>query len=190
MGAFDHIILLLSFVYALAIGHLLTTVALLLRRRREVRFSALHAFWMLNALVAIIANWISFWDLRGLPSWSVWTIFFTFLLAFTNYLYAALVSPEIRAEGAVDLVAFQAEHRLEIVGSWFALAVIALLANVVYGHVFGVITWGEQNLAVAPMVISGIVALIWRARWAQISSAVVVAASWALYFGALQGAIH
>jgi hypothetical protein len=190
MGAFDHIILLLSFVYALAIGHLLTTAALLLRRRREVRFSSLHAFWMLNALVAIIANWISFWDLRGLPSWSVWTIFFTFLIAFSNYLQAALVSPEIRAEGAVDLVAFQAEHRLEIVGSWFVLAVIALAANVVYGHVFGVITWDEQNLAVIPMVISGAMALIWRARWAQIGAAVIVAASWMLYFGALQGAIH
>jgi hypothetical protein len=190
MGAFDHIILLLSFVYALAIGHLLTTVAMLLRRRREVRFSALHAFWMLNALVAIVANWISFWDLRALPRWDVATIFFTFLIAFANNLMAALVSPEVKPDGPIDLVAFQAEHRLDIVGSWLVLAIIALVANAVYGRVFGVITWDEQNLAVIPMVVAGVIAVIWRARWAQIAAAVVVAASWTLYFAALQGAIH
>lgn len=190
MGAFDHIILLLSFVYALAIAHLLTTAALLLRRRRGVRFSALQAFWMLNALTTIIANWISFWDLRALPSWSVPTIFFTFLIAFTNYLQAALVCPEVRTEGTVDLVAFQTGHRLEIVGSWFASAAIALVANAVYGQILGVITWDKQNLAVIPMAVSGVVALTWRARWAQVGAALIVAASWTVYFVALQGAIH
>jgi hypothetical protein len=190
MHAFDHIILLLSFVYALAIGHLLTTVALLVRRRRDVRFSGLQAFWMLTALVTIMANWISFWDLRALPRWDAATIVFTFLIAFTNYLQAALVCPEAKAEGSIDLVAFQTQHRVEIVGAWVASAVIALIANLVYGQVFGVITWDQQNLAVVPMAISGAIALIWPARWAQVGAAVVVAAAWTFYFVALQGAIH
>jgi hypothetical protein len=103
---------------------------------------------------------------------------------------AALVSPEVRAEGPIDLVAFQTEHRLDIVGSWLALAIIAVVANVVYGRVFGVITWDQQNLAVIPMVLSGVLALVWRARWAQLAATVIVAASWVLYFGALQGAIR
>jgi hypothetical protein len=41
--AFDYIITLLSFVYALAIAHLLATVAELVRARKRVRFSWLNA---------------------------------------------------------------------------------------------------------------------------------------------------
>jgi hypothetical protein len=43
VGAFEHVILLLSFVYALAIAHLLTTVAGLVRGWERVRFSWPHA---------------------------------------------------------------------------------------------------------------------------------------------------
>jgi hypothetical protein len=190
LGAFDHIILLLSFVYALAIAHLLSTTAMLIRRSAEVRFSALNAFWMLNALVVIMANWLSFWDLRTLPRWSVATIFFTFVIAFTNYLQAALVCPEADGEGHLDLVEFQSRQRTRIAGSFLASGVTALVANFAYGRVFGVVTWDKQNLAVIPMLVGCLIALIWRARWAQIAAAIVIASAWAYYFAALQGDLH
>jgi hypothetical protein len=187
MGAFDHIILLLSFVYALAIAHLLSTTAMLIRRSREVRFSALNAFWMLNALVVIMANWISFWDLRALSSWSVATIFFTFLIAFTNYLQAALACPETDGEGPIDLVAFQVRQRVRIAASFIASGVTALIANFAYSRNLGVVAWDRQSLAVIPMLAGCLVALIWRARWAQIAGVIVIAGAWAFYFTGLQG---
>ena len=190
MGAFDHIILLLSFVYALAIGHLLTTTAMLIRRAAEVRFSALNAFWMLNALVVIMANWLSFWDLRTLPSWSVATIFFTFLIAFTNYLQAALACPETGGSGLLDLVEFQARQHARIAASFVASGVTALIANFAYARVLGVITWDRENLAVVPMLVGGVVALIWRARLAQIGAAVLITAAWTFYFTGLQADLH
>jgi hypothetical protein len=190
MGAFDHIIVLLSFVYAMAIAHLLSTTAALIRRGPAVRLSALHGFWMLNALLTIMANWIGFWDLRSLPSWPIATIFFTFVIAFSNYLQSALVCPEVGAEGPLDLVTFQAEQRRRIMASWTASAATALAGNVVYGGGFSIATWSQANLAVGPMVASGLVGLLWRARLAQVAAAAIAAVAWIVYFAALQPAIR
>ena len=190
MGAFDHIILLLSFVYALAIAHLLSTTALIMRESGRVRFSALHAFWMVNALAVIMANWISFWDMRSLPSWSVATIFFTFAMAFTNYLQAALVCPEVKAGEPLDLVAFAAGQRTRYVAAFLASVVFAVAANAVYGSIYGIVTWDIANLAVAPMAPVAIAALIWPHRWAQWAAAVLIAADWIAYFALVQPALR
>jgi hypothetical protein len=71
MAAFEHVISLLSFVFALAITHLLLTVAGFVRSWERVRFSTPHALWLLNGLITVLANWISFWDMRSLPVWSI-----------------------------------------------------------------------------------------------------------------------
>lgn len=190
MGAFDHIILLLSFVYALAIAHLLTTVAMLIRQSARVRFSALHAAWMWNALMVIMANWIGFWDMRTLPDWTVATIFFTFGMAFVNYLQAALVCPEVIAGEALDLVEFQARERRRILGSAAGSCVLAALANFVYGSAFGVISWNAANLAVVPMAVATLAATVWRWRWLQVGAAVTTLGLWAFYFIAVQAAVR
>src|SRR5690349_13329090 len=67
MSAFEHVILLLSFVYALALTHLLLSIAGMIRAASRVRFSIIFAFWMANAFMVIIGDWISFYDLRALP---------------------------------------------------------------------------------------------------------------------------
>jgi hypothetical protein len=190
MGAFDHIILLLSFVYALAIAHLLSTTALIIREIDHVRFSGLHAFWMVNALAVIMANWISFWDMRSLPSWSVPTIFFTFAMAFTNYLGAALVCPEVTRGEPLDLVEFAERQRTRYVGATVASCVMAVVANAVYGSVFGLVTWDLANLVVIPMVALSLAALIWPQRWVQWSVAGLLTLVWVVYFAVVQGAIR
>jgi hypothetical protein len=189
MGAFDHIILLLSFVYALAIAHLLSTSALLIRRSARVRFSARAAFWMGNALVIILANWIGFWDLRALPSWSVGTILFTFVIAFTNYLTAALACPQTEGHDELDLVDFFDRQRVKILVSTLASCVTALVANVVYGQAQGVITWDQANVAVVPMTAGVLIALVWRGRAAQAIGPALITGAWIVYFTALQGAL-
>ena len=189
MGAFDHIILLLSFVYALAIAHLLSTIALLIRQSACVRFSARAAFWMVNALVIILANWIGFWDLRALPSWSIGTILFTFLIAFTNYLTAALACPQTEGNGELDLVSFFDRQRVKILVSTLASCAAALVANVVYGQALGAITWDRGNLAVVPMTAAVLIPLIWRSRVAQVIGPALITAAWIFYFTALQGAL-
>src|SRR5665213_3324907 len=65
MRAFDYVIMLFAFVYALATAHLLTTVAELIRERARVRFSWVHAAWMSVGLFEILAWWIGMWNMRA-----------------------------------------------------------------------------------------------------------------------------
>jgi hypothetical protein len=190
MGAFDHIILLLSFVYALAIAHLLATTAQLIRESERVRFSGLVAFWMVNSLASIMANWISFWDMRGLPSWSVGTILFTFVIAFTNYLAAALACPEVVRGEPLDLVDFARRQRPRYVGAFLAIVVVALAANWVYGSMYGMVTWDLANLAVLPMLALTVAALIWPQRWVQWTVAGLMTVIWVVYFVVVQPPIR
>ena|SRR6266487_2289426 len=45
---FQHITVLFSFVFAIAMTHVLSCVSKLILARGRVRFSGLHALWMLN----------------------------------------------------------------------------------------------------------------------------------------------
>lgn len=65
MTAFEHVTALLSFVYALALTHLLARIAELIVARDRVKFSGLLTLGMVNAILLVFANWLSLWDLRS-----------------------------------------------------------------------------------------------------------------------------
>ena len=188
MTAFEHVLLLLSFVYALAIAHCFSCIAALIRASRRVRFSATHALWLANALLVIMANWISFWDMRSLASWSPVTILFTFAMASINYLGVALTCPEVAPEGAIDLVQFHIRESGRYIGAFLACVLTALAANMVYGGV--VAEWNAQNLAVLPMLVLGIAGFLLRkTRWRWIPPAVLLLV-WIYYFMVLQAPLR
>jgi hypothetical protein len=189
MGAFEHVVALLSFVYALAIAHLLLTLAGLIRASARVRVSWLHAFWMANALIVLVVDWISYWDMRALPKFGTGTIALVVASALIDYLQAALVCPEIPAEGPVDLVAFHAEQSRRYIGAFAAAAAMALILNTVLGGAFNVTEWEQQNLAVVPVLAVALAAAIFRARWVQVAAPFALTAIWVFYFTELQGAL-
>ena len=190
MGAFEHVISLLSFVFALAITHLLLTIAGLVRAWERVRLSGPHALWLFNGLITTLANWISFWDMHTLTAWSVGTIFFAFALSFVTYLQVALVCPDIPAEGPIDLERFHEEQSRRYIGAFLVTGVMALIGNVVLGDGMNVAEWGKQNLAVIPMMMCAAAALFIRRRWVQIAAPVGLMAVWVFYYSDLQAALR
>jgi hypothetical protein len=190
VSAFEHVILLLSFVYALALTHLLSGIAYLVRAGRRVRFSWFQAGWMLNALLTIVANWIGFWDLRNVPTWGVGAILFWLAMAIANYLQAALVCPEVPPHGPVDLIAFHAEQGRRYIAAFVASVMFALFANLVFGSAYSVAAWTEQNLVVIPMLLVSVAAMIFPMRYVQIFALGSLACLWVVYFAELQRALH
>lgn len=190
MSAFEHVIVLLSFVYALAIAHLLLTVAGIVRGWSRVRFSWFHAYWMLNALIVLVVDWISFYDLRQIKGWSMPVIFMTIVIALIDYLQAALVCPEIAAEGPIDLVAFHQKQSRRYVAAFALSAADALIANLVLGGALSISAWMMQNLAVIPLLLIAVAAAIWRNRVTDIAAPVLLIAVWTFYFADLQAALH
>ena len=66
---------------------------------------------------------------------------------------------------------------------------MALIANFVYSNGYNVMQWGNENLAVIPMLIVALAAMAFRARWVQIAAPILLLAIWTLYFIDLQGAL-
>jgi hypothetical protein len=189
MGAFEHVISLLSFVYALAIAHLLTTAARIIGSWERVRFSWLHAYWMANAVVVLVVDWISYWDLHAVQSWTMASIVLVLVQSFADYMQAALVCPEIPAEGAIDLVAFHATRSRRYIGAFVVTTVSALGLNLYFGGDYNVATFVHQNFVVVPLIAIGLAAAIFRARWIQVTAPVLLVAAWSFYLAVFQSAL-
>ncbi len=190
MGAFEHIISLLSFVYALAIAHVLTTVARLIGQRERVHFSWLHAFWMANAMLVLIIDWISYWDVHAVPSWTMASIAFVVGQSFLDYMQAALVCPEIPDEGEIDLVAFHETRSRRYIGAFAATTAGALVLNLYFGRSFNVAEYLLQNAAVLPLFLVALAATIFRNRVVQTGAPVLLSLVWLYYLSALQSALR
>jgi len=190
--AFEHIIGLLSFVYALALTHLLLSVATLLRAGRRVRFSWITAGWMLNACVLIIENWIVFYGLRSLTIFSVGTIFFLFALGCSNYMYAALVAADAPPEGEIDLWRFHTEQGRLYVPAFAVCCLFALLTGtVVAGHFTSIGDWVSRNYTLLPMTVAAVVGCFTlRFAWLQAIVLAVIFASWGYFIILLQGVMR
>ncbi|MBV8977277.1 MAG: hypothetical protein JO261_08005 [Alphaproteobacteria bacterium] len=189
MGAFEHVISLLSFVYALAIAHLLTTAAKLIGGRERVRFSWLHAYWMFNALILLLADWISYWDMREVPNWTMPSILIVVVQSFVDYMQAALVCPEVPAEGTLDLVEFHRMRSRRYIGAFLATAIWAFIDNLYFGGAYNVSEVMRQNLATVPLIALAIAAIVFRNRVVQAVVPFLLLGVWAYYFTALQDAL-
>jgi hypothetical protein len=94
MSGFDFVLMLLSFVYALGLGHVLTSLGRLLVRRDQVIFSGLLALAMANAMLQVFVSWLSLWDFRSVERWDLPEISLFFSAAVIVYLMCVVISPE------------------------------------------------------------------------------------------------
>jgi hypothetical protein len=189
MGAFEHVISLLSFVYALAIAHLLTTAARLIGARERVRFSWFHAYWMLNALFVLVVDWLSYWDMHALPNWTMASLGVVLLQSFVDYLQAALVCPEIPADGEIDLQEFHRVRAGRYIGAFTVVGIVALFDNLYFGSSYNIGEVLTQNIAVVPLIVIAATATFVRRRWVDIAAPILLMGVWTYYLTQLQGAL-
>jgi hypothetical protein len=174
MGAFDHVLVLLSFVYALALTHLLSRIAGLYFARSRVRFSGLWALMAVFAILLVFFSWLDLWPFRSTSSWDLLSIVVQFVYAIELYFLCALAAPEPAGKEAVDLDAFyREEHR-----PFFALGILVILTAMAGNFTFFRTTdpsafWNWQ-LACLPSFPPLILLLSVRARWAQWAGSIAV----------------
>lgn len=187
MRAFDFVMTLYSFVYALGVAQILSTVGDMIRAGERLRFSWLNALWMLNVLLAIVAWWLSLWDLRAEERWPMVTVLVLFAVACLLYVLARMVSAPIPEEGTVDLRRY---HEAE--GRKYA-AVFAVECAFTIGSVFlygsASQNWIASNLATVPTLVASVAAALTNNRWVQSGAIIVIMLMWGWYFATLQGAL-
>lgn len=187
MRAFDFVITLYSFVYALGIAQILGTTGDILRAGKRVRFSWLNAGWMLNVLLAIVAWWISLWDLRTAASWTMPTVLIFFVVACLLYLLARLVSAPIPQEGLVDLQAYHREEGWKYAGLFTVEVALTMLTIFMYGSATQ--NWVAENEANWPTIAACLAATVTKNRFVQGASILVIDLVWIWYFVNLQNAL-
>ena len=167
---FDHVTLLLSFVFAIALTHLLSSTTELVLARDRVRFSGLHAVWMLNALVGLLVNWLSLWGQNGLKRWTVFDVLLWFAEAIVQYFACSLVSMRSEPGEPIDMEAFFQRQRPMIAAAFAALMVLSMTLNYVYRDAtqgLAPTAWITENILVSPMLIAAVIAGWARPRWLQ-----------------------
>ena len=193
MHAFDYLVTLFSFVFAMAIAHVLATVGDMVVASRRLTFSWLNAGWILTVLLAVIAWWLGIWDLRKQGTWPTITIAFFFCAACGLYVLARIACPRIPFEGQIDLRAFHRREGPKYMLGYGAFAVFTVATNTYFGIASGATSsggsWLSQNAAVIPMAIAAFVAGFVTDRRIQASAVTVELAMWVWYFWRLQGAL-
>src|SRR3954451_15531523 len=185
MRAFDFVITLYSFVYALAVAQILSTVGDMIRAGRRLRFSWVNAGWMLNVLLAIVAWWLSLWDLRTEQRWGMAIVLVFFAVACLLYVLARMVSAPIPAAGTVDLHLYHREEGRKYAGLFAVECALTIATVFLYGSASQ--NWVASNWATAPTLIASVAAAITSNRWVQIAAIVVIMLLWVPYFVTLQG---
>ncbi len=190
MHAYDFILVLLSFVYAAAVTHLLSTAGEIIIASKRVRLSWFNAGWMCAALMFTCAWWIGLWDLHAVTTWSVGSVAFYFVVAAGIYLNARLVSPRIPEQGEIDLQAFHADEGRKYLLAYTVLSLVTIITNAGLGQGASAMQWPAQNYVIVPMAIAtGIAAIFIRKSWIQAVAVAIQLLGWLWYFAKLQSGL-
>ncbi len=172
MAAFDHIMLLLSFVFALALTHLLSRLGTMMFAARRAIPSPLLFLAMLNAIALVLCDWLMLWAERNISQWDLASITVNFILAISVFFVCAAVAPETPADGAVDMEAYYWRNRRPI---WVTMAAsngVAMVANFIFLETPNTALFLQTTLATLPFFVPCALALAVPARWAQWMSGV------------------
>ena len=174
MHPFEFIILFFSFIYTLALTHILFAATRMIRHRNQLVFSWPHALWMLNALIFLATNWLSLWDFHESTTLSLDVIVSIFLLVVGQYFMSALIAPDFEGGDSYDLQEFHRRERRTYLGVLTALIAFGVIVNIEAAVRFGLSSWGQQNLIGLPALAAVIAGLLISWRWVQIASPLVM----------------
>jgi len=167
MTPFEYVITLESFVYALALAHLLSGAGRLLLARERVRFSGLQTLVMVNAAVTVFVDWLSAWPERGATEWDFPDIAILFVYAMANYFLCAAATPEAVAGEPLDLRAFYWSHRRLFYVLYALLNAIGIVASRPLLKTSNPALFATYTLWALPYFLPSALAILVKAPWAQ-----------------------
>jgi hypothetical protein len=165
---FQHVTVLVSFIFALALTHVFSSTSNLIIERDRVRFSALLAITMLNAALGIIINWLFLFQLRNIRQWSLSEVLLQLMWVIPQYFTASLVAMPRR--GVLDMAAFYERQRSAIYTAFVAMFVLGGFENFADRH--NLSSWSSNEwvgavLTSTAFTICAIIAGWAKSQWLQ-----------------------
>ncbi len=172
MGKFEIEVTLLSFIWAIAITHILQGFRDLWIARDRVMPSVSHLLWMSSFLLGAVFSWLPLASANGhLADWV-----FSCLVVYACSLYfaAAFASPELPESGQLDLSAYEARHGHAYKASFLLMMAMAVALNIgIYDSVAGKSPSVGVLLPGVPAVVA-VISLVRRERWVRTLSAALI----------------
>jgi hypothetical protein len=189
---FEHISILLSIIFALAMTHILASVTELVWERRRVLFSGRHSLWMANALLGLLCFWVTTWDLTTVKHWTGPEIALQFFPAIVQYFACSLLSMRSEGDGAVDMRAFFERQRPAIFTAFSLMWVLSMIQN--YADRYSLAgrasyNWIGADVPIALMLVATLMAGWARALWLQWTAGVFIFGLEALFLATYQGRV-
>jgi len=126
---FQHVAVLVSFIFAIALTHVFSSASQLILARERVRFSWLLSVSMLNAALGVIINWLSLWQLGNLKHWTLGEVLLQLGWVIPNYFSCSLVAMPYTESGVLDMATFFERQRRVIFSATVALWAMSSLAT-------------------------------------------------------------
>ncbi|MFZ3377249.1 MAG: hypothetical protein WA183_17005 [Chthoniobacterales bacterium] len=167
---FQHVTVLVSFIFAIALTHVFSSASQLILARDRVRFSWLLAASMLNAALGVIINWLGLWELQNLKHWSLGEVLLQLGWVIPNYFSCSLVAMSVNEGGVLDMPEYFERQRRIIFSATFALWVTGSLTTYVDRNIFEgwkPNDWIGAELAALPLGICAVLAGWGKPRWLQ-----------------------
>jgi hypothetical protein len=165
---FQHVTVLVSFIFALALTHVFSSASNLIIERERVHFCGLLALTMLNAALGIIINWLFLFQLHSIKRWSLAEVLLQLMWVVPQYFTASLVAMPRGKE--LDMTAFYERQRPAIYSAFVVMFVLGGFENFADRH--NLASWGSTEWVGAVLIstafaICSIVAGWAKAQWLQ-----------------------
>jgi hypothetical protein len=162
---FQHVIILISFIFALALAHVFSSASLLILHRDRVLFSGLLATTMLNAALGIIISWLFLWQLEEIKRWSLGEVLLQLLWVIPQYFTVSLVAMPPAEAGALDMIAFYERQRRVIYAAFIVL--FATESVEVFGDRHNLASWTSNEWVAAALTNASLGVCAAIAGWAK-----------------------
>jgi hypothetical protein len=167
---FQHVTVLVSFIFAIALTHVFSSASQLILARERVRFSWLLSVSMLNAALGVIINWLSLWQLGNLKRWTLGEVLLQLGWVIPNYFSCSLVAMPYSESGVLDMATFFERQRRVIFSATVALWAMSSLATYLDRSNFEgwkPNDWISAEVYGLPLGICAVLAGWARPRWLQ-----------------------
>src|SRR4029077_8257233 len=126
---FQHVTVLVSFIFAIALTHVFSSASQLILARDRVRFSWLLSVSMVNAAVGVIINWLGLWQLENIKHWSPAEVLIQLGWVCPNYFSCSLVAMPFSETGPLDMPCYFERQRRIIFSATLALSVMGIMGT-------------------------------------------------------------
>ena len=182
MDAFNYLAVLFSVILGLALTQILQGLRGLMLVRSRVRIYWPSLIWMALVFLIVIQDWWAMFTLRVVREWTFPMYAAVLVLVTLLYLVAGLASPDIEADGTVDMRASYFAHSRWFFGLFAAAVVASAVKDLI---ITGRVVIGENLGFHAVFLATSAIAASTKARWYHALLAPAMAAVFVTYIALL-----